>query len=107
MIPPIKIQISGNSCSCCTEDNDPKEFKIVYRADKDIFVAVPSSKEIPMSAIIATREALNVILQENYFVALNDIHITSTPNSPISVRQVEQIQGLAAQRLKKASTDSL
>lgn len=107
MIPPIKIQISGNSCWCCTSDPDPKEYRIIYRADKNIFVAVPDSQVLTMSAIVATREALNVILQENYFVTLDQVHPTSTPNSPLSFGQIKKIEELASKKMKQSSSDSL
>lgn len=104
MIPPIKIQVSGNKCNCCTSDTNVREFKVVYRGDKNIFVAVPNDKDIPKETIAATREALKSILYSNYSVRLEDLSIELDPMSPPSIRQVRTIEDLASKALKR--TDS-
>lgn len=106
MIPPIQIKICGNRCSCCADD-DPKEFKVVYRGDKNIFVAVPKDQEIEPASIAATRAALNRILIDSYSIHLADLSVDLAPNGVISVNQVRTIEGLAAQKLKSSSSESL
>lgn len=94
MVPSIKIEIIGNRCNCC-ESSEKREYRVAYRSDSDVFVAVDECTQASTRAVLATFHALNETLIEKYDVGLQQVAVgTSLENLPL-LREVAKIEEAA------------
>lgn len=94
MIPPIRIEVAGNSCKCCISNSEKKEYFVVFRGDKNKFVAVVGNESISKESIAATHAALKVLVENKSGKTLDDLEIKLDASKAPTLQQVRSISDI-------------
>ena len=104
--PSISIKFIGTSCSCCSGNSDKNTYKVLYRSDKNKFIAIPAEDIKTTSAQReATLSALNAVLKEKYSVELSQVPVQISTEDLPSFAEVRTIEKIAHDRWKESNAD--